>query len=544
MPKVTMDRILDTMAGQPLLPRFLVHLRQRIAAKELTVVIGAGATTDAGAPMWDALLDRIHAAVGTSAGPEPKTYRAMGVHQAVLGTILKTRFATSSDPGDNILKVDNEWFKIIQEAIYRDVPSERDRLFEKHVYLWELIRLCYEVNLVINFNFDDIIAEGMRHYAEVNKHENRPTPSVIWRPALLERKDSALIYHINGVITQGVGKKRSETLVFTEDSFYDAELRSPRVRVDHVLAKFVNTTMFIIGHSLSDNSLKGYLRQSKMINPANHHYFVHWLKDASSLTNDQQREIFEANLELYNLITLFLTTEEVHAFLMAVNAGSSEFQKFLEKTDPNFPRIFYVVGPVAAGKTSVLEYLRCFSTHEEWLGENPRDMFIASEKVDSDRLKRIDDWVYEQIRMKNERLQQAGPGFIFVDRGPLDLFAFSKDDDEWQAKAESVRRTLRGGKLVGGQVVFLNAEAEALVERNWKRGRPPEVSGDATYLRRQGDMLAEVYSEAEPFRTDADPPEAISAQIARAALLGDYAVVDLHTKLEAVAAGGRAGLAS
>jgi predicted ATPase len=537
------EQIVELIQKQPLLARFLIHLRQRKAVKELTVVVGAGATWDAGAPLWDELLNRIRAALRPR-GPKLKKYRNLGVHPAVLGTILQNRYSGKDWSNASQLKIDNDWFKIIQGAIYRNVPESRPELFQKHPYLWELARLCYSARLVINFNFDDILSEAMKGFAQENQVYKLSIPSVIWKPALLERRDSALIYHINGVITRGEGKKRSENLVLTEDAFYDAELRSPKVRIDHVLAKFVSTTMFIIGHSLSDNSLKGYLRQSKMINPANHHYHVHWLMSQDSLTEEERKEIFDANLELYNLITLFMTTDEIRSFLFAMNATDAEFDEALRSSGQNVSQVFYIVGPVAAGKTSVLEYLRCFATQEEWLGENPREMYIASDRVGHEKITMIDNWVYDQVRLKNEQLVGASKGFIFVDRGPLDLFAFSESDGQWPDKAKQVRGKLRGQKLASGPVVFLHADGQTLVDRNWKRGRTPDVSGSAEYLVRQGSTLAEIYRTRTVFETDQVSPDLIAMKVARTALLGEHHVIDVHAKLELVARGGRAALSS
>src|SRR5690606_1107271 len=135
----------------------------------------------------------------------------------------------------------------------------------------------------------------------------------------------------------------------------------------------------------------------------------------------------------------------------------------------------YIVGPVAAGKTSVLEYLRCFDTHEEWIGDNPKEMYLASDNIPDDIARMIDDWVYDQISLKNKKLKATLGGFVFIDRGPLDLFAFEKDPSAWPDKARRVLQHLDGEELVDGQVAFLTADGAVLEKRNWKRGRTPDL---------------------------------------------------------------------
>ena len=168
------------------------------------------------------------------------------------------------EDGSKYLKeetINHGWAQSIYGAIYQKVPADIDEIVNGHPYLASLRDLARKVSLVINFNFDDILANAISRQVEVNG-SGRPF-SVVWRPPLLDRPKYTTIYHVNGVLPRVSLKGRSPQLVFTEDSFADALARAPSVSAEYIFLRFVQNTMLIIGHSLSDNSLKNYLRQNR-----------------------------------------------------------------------------------------------------------------------------------------------------------------------------------------------------------------------------------------------------------------------------------------
>ena len=88
----------------------------------------------------------------------------------------------------------------------------------------------------------------------------------------------------------------------------------------------------------------------------------------------------------------------------------------------------------------------------------------------SDR-KEIDDWLYGQLRGKNDKMRRAGVGIHVMDRAYLDLCAFSESPAENVDKLKELRdRVCKfGGLLEAGQIVFLEAEEKALSERQARR---------------------------------------------------------------------------
>lgn len=289
--------------------------------------------------------------------------------------------------------------------------------------------------------------------------------------------------------------------------------------------------MLLVGHSLGDSSLKNYLRRNHEKRPANHHYLLHWMPHSDSMSETRRQDIFEANLELYNLITIFLTSEEIRELFKLLNQSEREVRDFLDDQQPdkrsNYH--FYIAGPVAAGKSTLIEQLRCFNTFEEWTRPPPKLMYRSADQLSAEEKAEVDDFLWRELKEKNRRMEQAPVGFHFMDRAPLDLYAFSKDDNENKDKTQNIRNiVIRDSQLKNGAVVFITASGKHLVQRNLKRGRDPETSGTDQYLEKQSDKLKDIYSPNIELLTDELCAGELARRVARIALLENYSPVDLQ----------------
>lgn len=525
----------SAIARQPKLHRFLCHIYQRLSQGRLTLVTGAGISADAGVPPWYGLLDRL-AERTADLQADFRRHRAAGLNPEYLGQIIYHRIRKGC-PGTvaadmREATINHDWGRAIHEAIYKDVPDNIEQVLESHPYLGELRDLARKVPLVINFNFDDLLADAMGSTA--GGLESR-TSTVVWHPPLVERDKTTTIYHVNGVLPRVSLRKRSPQLIFTEDSFSNALAQSPSISGEYIFLRFVQNTMLILGHSLNDTSLKSYLRKNRDKCPANHHYVVHWLAAPEEMSDQQRNDIFDANLELYNLITVFLTSSEIKDVLTLLNRNQREFRDALDNMggDKRHRYHYYIVGPVASGKSSILEQLRCFHTCEEWTRPPPKEMYLSFDKLDDATAKRIDAFVYAELKEKNLRMHNAPTGFHFMDRAPLDLYAFSKDDEERKRKTKELRENVaRDRPLQSGEVLFVRAVGETLVKRNAGRGRLPTEAGEAAYLDRQADYLNSLYSPCFVVSTDDKSPEEAAKKIARHALLENYLPVDLGSIMD------------
>ena len=116
---------------------------------------------------------------------------------------------------------------------------------------------------------------------------------------------------------------------------------------------------------------------------------IFWIKDESNISESRRKDIFGANIELYNLITIFLILTEIKEFFELLNHDERGFGERLDTLgeDRRSRYHYYIVGPVASGKSTLLEQLRCFQTFEEWTRPPPREMYLASTKI-NDRKRR------------------------------------------------------------------------------------------------------------------------------------------------------------
>lgn len=217
---------------QPRLGRFITHLYQRLSANRLNIVTGAGISIDAGVPLWSGLLERLSER-SDGLKLDVSEHKTSGLHPEYLGQIIYLRHRKDW-PGENSAefrdaKIDHDWAKSIHEAIYRDVNDDIDHIVSTHPYLAELRDLARKVPLVINFNFDDLLADSIGRQISKGDTATERASTVVWDPPLIDRPDTTTIYHVNGLLPRDSLKKRSPQLIFTEDSFAAAVARAPGI---------------------------------------------------------------------------------------------------------------------------------------------------------------------------------------------------------------------------------------------------------------------------------------------------------------------------
>ena len=250
------------------------------------------------------------------------------------------------------------------------------------------------------------------------------------------------------------------------------------------------------------------------------------------------------NLHVYNLISIFLTTKEIKGFVEVLNLKDEDaFEKTLsgfitEKID----RKYYLVGSVAAGKSATLEALRCFQTHEEWVGRVPTAMYMNDKLITPQQQKEIDDFLFPQLLSKNNKMHSVLPGIRVMDRAYFDLFAFSKNQKDVYKKARELRMRFKvfGKNFEDGHIFFLRASKSTLNERMARRGgatsKGVQTRFDAKRLVAQEEKLARVYKpEAASIFDTTDLSSGDTARrIARAILLRHYTEFSFGPRLNSI----------
>lgn len=547
---------------QPQLPIWLTHLWQRRSDhRRLGLVLGAGVSRDAKIPMWEELIRRLATAANV---PESRIelHKKAKIPETFLADILFRKHSAEEEHSNagaaaknKSHHINSSWKEKIRKCLYQDVEGKDFKdILKEHPYLKDLARLICDARFAVTFNFDDIVDEAVIACAEDMTRVSSAViavPEIIYFPKVETRKNAPVIYHINGSIPRDELRRSSEHVVLTEDAFADILLSPNSHDAEFVINQFSIRTFLLLGISLGDNSLKNLLRSSARRNPANHHFIVFHEKEGSPRSADERDDIFAVNLNVYNLISIFLTTSEIAAFIRLLNAqDGSIFDNALSKIVKKgnigkIDRKYYLVGSVAAGKSSALDRLRCFTTYEEFGGRVPAAMYKNDKAITPEEQELIDEFLFPQLIAKNQNMMRTNSGLRVTDRACLDLFAFSRGDKvEILRKANELKRWFDtgGNPLQSGQIFFLRASEEVLEERLARRGtkRRERDHGvtrfDTSTLIKQEEELLKIYrlSLESTIDTTRVTVEETAKRIARTILLEPYQAFDFSARLNEI----------
>ncbi len=542
--------------------RPIVHMRRQFRAGRFGLVFGTGLTQQLGIPGWQALNSELakHPSVqGTAllgrptsdtiksllekdsidticricgAGPEETI-----VTQRLFEHFRKCKHASLSSSSHHPMKfnadIQSEWRSIIRETLYAGAgtgpPGNKlsETILRDHTYLKSILTLVRHTPLTVTYNFDDIlevVLSGTR--IEEERPSNRGYESTI-DIRIPTRRTKGVVFHPNGYIPRNTMEGGYEGIVLSEDEFADRMIETMTGQYASLLHHYSKNTCLFVGLSLKDSILKNVLRQCATVTPGHYHYYVEYYKD-NPPPETEQTAIRNANFSTYNLITLFLSDDEIASLGKLVSVGynavtgvldDGEFCHFAEDESIDTVYHFYVVGAVGAGKSTVVSHLRDLVTHDEWVEDRLPALAEVWDQLDTDeqtkkkkqrkkkkakkkketkketKKDRIDEWIAQQFREKNHILSDEKVGLIVTDRCPLDPLVFT-DTKEWQRKASFLLdRVCRGTntKLVPGHIILLLDDPEVLdlrVRRTNKKYRAAELG-------RMQESLKHLYSMSE-----------------------------------------------
>jgi hypothetical protein len=500
--------LVATTCGRP-----LVHMRQQIKGRRFGLVIGAGASKDLGLPKWDELVDRIAKHPEVQGEALIKELHQHSSKSQVLFQSYRSRLyeaANSKDRGCNLLemKIRAGWRTIVHECLYRNVDVEPKTLFDKDQYLWAFLNVIKDSSLTVNYNFDDSLQRLLTYRTDEDEKLRRRAYATVWSADTQMFPRSGVIYHPNGYLPASLTERPSDQLIFLEDAFADQLIESMTGHYTALSYHLAQNTCLLIGLSLDDPTLKHLLRHNSRLHPGHYHYYVAFTEDSSSLPPTYVKSVSDANFETYNLITLFLNRKELAALGKLLEGAvlrnseegrqnDNELQYLMKEKGIPTTYKFLITGCVAVGKSTAVGQFRSLKTYDEWLSDKPPGMEKDPSKVNSKSIKTIDDWVFEQLRLKNRNLADAAPGIHIVDRAPLDAFAFTKTDipsqDEWVEKATNISQTIHPGvsqeRLIPAKIILLTGDPLVLESR--AIGLHKDTSADK--LRKQQYLLGQVY---------------------------------------------------
>ncbi|MGY6710720.1 MAG: SIR2 family protein [Rhizobiaceae bacterium] len=308
-------------------PKCLPFLRQRFRKRRLGILAGAGISIGCGIPSWAGLVARVR-----KISTEPPNHlicfdnasSATFLTEVAWRRFRKEKIETyaSEHPDERYLEalVESEWLREVKKALFSSVTNEK---IQNHPYLSVLARIIHKgCPFNISFNFDNLLDIAVAEYAS-SINEQLPTTTASIAP--IDRQYGATIFHINGLMPIEKNRKATE-LIFSEDAFARILTTEDVRKKEYLLNQLAEKTFILIGLSLNDKSLTNILRASKDRNPGCHHCYIHYLEEGSFLNDQEMKEIYDANLHVYNLVTLFLSDRQISQFL---NLETSEYRSVI-----------------------------------------------------------------------------------------------------------------------------------------------------------------------------------------------------------------------
>lgn len=522
----------------------IVHMRQQYHLKpsSLGIVLGAGASRDIGLPDWNQLVQNIadsdeikDLGVIIDKNSEP-IFNAQLLFQA-----YKSKMIASCNDEDKThnrveMKTRAQWQRIVHTALYGNTVMDVSKLVPKDHYLWSLIKLIRNTPMTVNYNFDDTIQRMLSATrTEEEKDESRGY-TTLWNANVYMYPKSSVVYHPNGFLPFSISEHPSERLVFLEDSFADQLIDSMHGHYNVLSDYFTHNTCLMIGLSLNDPTLKHILRTTATNYPGIYHYYVKHVKDGETPKNEGA--LADANFDVYNLITLYLTSQEIGALLELINMDESNFEKMVEEVGNLYKSYKYIlVGSVAVGKSTALSHFRSISTQDEWLDSMPEKMAKDPSKVADEEIVNIDQWIADQWGKKNFKLLRIKEGLHIIDRGPLDAFAFTPKG-EWMSKAKLTKEYISpensNRKLCPAQIIVLIGDPPTMASR----AILSQKDTDAKKLEKQQELIKHIYSLAPHGVVTIDTrnkgKSQVAKEIAKVIFMKDYCEAPLDDILQGI----------
>lgn len=523
-------------------PKAVAHMRAQKEAKKFGLVFGAGASSDVGFPMWPELVESI-ASHEKVQGSDLLTKAGVTTtkSQLLFQKFKESLKASQADKDHSWTEINavilSGWREVLREVLYKKVPPDIAELKLKDKYLQDLLPIIKQTPVTITYNFDDTLERLLSDVRTENEKETSRGYKTIWGTDLQPFSTNGVIYHPNGYLPRLSGESGSDALVFLEDSFGDQLIESVHGHHASLVNHYAHTTCLFIGISLEDNTLKHLLRTNAKQFPGHVHYRFRLLKDGEKIDPDAERCIRDSDYDLYNVIPLFLSREELAGLGKLLNRSDEHYLDATSKLDqPNVYR-YFLTGSVSVGKSTAVSHFRSLVTHDEWLDQMLPGMEKDPSKVNSpDTINRIDQFIVDQWRLKTRILSQdKACGIHIIDRTPLDAFAFTPEH-EWIKKAEFTRLGVKR-ELCKGAVILMLGEPRIMAARATRRGKVVTKKK----LQDRQELLKVVFRKGTPGVTILETGEMnakeVAKEIGRIIHLEDYSEFDFQEQLTQIERG-------
>ena len=526
--------------------RAIVHMRQQLDENRLGLVLGAGISSSLGFPEWHDLIERIadHPEINAK-NLLKKSSSHISISQLLFQRYRVNQLKTAAEEDfayNRIeMKIRASWQRIVRDTLYQDVPENIHDLMSRDNFLYAFIDVIRKAQITINYNFDDSL-ERLLAASRTEEEKGRIRGyKTIWSANIHLTPHSRVIYHPNGFLPRQLSENPSEQLVFLEDSFADQLIDSMSGHYAFLMDYLSQTTGLLIGLSINDSTLKHLLRQNAIRHPGHYHYYVAYVESGIGIDPIYEQSVSDSNFEVYNLITLFLSKEEIAALGLLLSMDDKKFRHLVEERGEINTYRYFITGSVSVGKSTMISHFQDLTTYDEWLEPLPPGMEKDPAKVPNEEtIQQIDEWVAKQVGLKNLYISDYSTGLHIIDRAPLDAFAFTPVE-KWVEKAQLLKAGISPDKstreLCPGHIVFMIGDPQVMTSRAIIKHKDT----DAESLERQQEMLKRVYGGGKPGVSIIDTREKsiwqVAKEIARIIHRNDYVEVNMQKWLDEIEEG-------
>lgn len=480
--------------------RAIVHMRSQISRKRFGLILGSGVSRPLGFPNWKELVDRI-AQDSEVSGEHLLANVANGLSETSKTQMLFQHFKSkcvesAAEPPSQKLyrRINGQWRRIIQRALYENVPKNPATRLEKHPFLSKYVGIIGKTPMTVNYNFDDTVEQLLS--LQTNKADAYGRNfQTIWNGCLPLQSDKSVIYHPNGFLPHNLLEYPSEKVVFSEDTFADELIQSMAGHQASLLHHLSQTTCLFIGLSLQDATLRHLLRQNALINPGHYHYYIYYLEKPAKKVDSALQAIADANFDTYNLVSLFLADSEIASLGALLSMEDDDLELQAEEAGAQVGYFYYLTGAVGAGKTTCLSYFGSLRTYAEWT--EPSNPLLAkswNELSDEERT-HLDEWIARQFNLKNFTLIKQRSGIHVIDRSPLDPLGFT-EKEKLPEKVKFIQQAVSPGSscrnIRKGHIIFLRGDPEEMEARVVGRNKESR----APVIREMQEKLLNIFGES------------------------------------------------
>ncbi len=490
--------------------RPIVHMRNQLRHKRFGLIFGAGISKRFNLPDWLELVERIAADSEVRGKTILKTFTdraSLPYKTELLFQHFRKRQAKKSNGGKiHSLEFENKilgrWLEICAEHLYKNSNFSMS-ILRKHPYLLDLIPIIQDTQLTVTYNFDDFLERALQERKSEKDVKTRGFETVT-NPWMQFKRPFGVVYHPNGIIPSTLMELPRDRFIFSESSYTKHQFGTKASDSSFLANHLCKNTCLIIGSSLEDETLRSIFAQSAEIAPGNCHYHVHFLAKNKKMRDEDADAIRRANFNVFNIITLFLNEAEIASLAHLINPNIIDDRALNDlsmQLDIPLKYRFYLTGALGVGKSTIANQLRNLSVVDEWLEPRPQLLAKPWDALSKQEKNKVDKWLANQFRLKDERLRHDESGIFVIDRPPLDPLAFTPTKAR-PRKAKLLLKTIcpqEKWEIAEGSVIFLKGEPRELSIRILATGRY-DYTPDR--LKEMQEDLAEIYKDGEVITLD------------------------------------------